>query len=457
MALANLFPQNNWKADGLLGGMLAAEQNGYGIEQLKDEKRRRDLEDAMKANALEKENLDKPVEASDRDLKLNATNPLARVKSAADMDWVSSGNYTKEKETKLATEEQALSQKKYAQDALERGEWLLEGDGMFKPEENGYLGVNPDAWNEWMQRKPKSVNYIQGSNPTPENIQRIRDAAKNAKMNLDVVRNIATQEPKLKAAEAERDANRSWLSEEKAADRASREAIAEIGAVARTSKVTLQTSFANLAADTADEADIAAVELAEAKNTPKGEGSKYLDLMIALSKGKDLKNMTPQEQAQIQQQALRSSYSPSILALIERNETRLYGAPRVKSLIKPVAPAAAATPATPAAPVQTPTPPVAGTAPPVATPVAPVKPPQGNEKAQAATNALRAAEPVTRQKQLAILNEELEKELVKYTSPDTKPEEKILAEQNIKAIRKEILRAGGAAPLAGGGTVKLKK
>ena len=198
MSLANLFPQNGWKPEGALGGLVAGEMYGYGLENLQDLKRQRDLEDAMRANKLEKENLDKPLEAAKRQYELESELPLKRAKNTTDLDWNTSGNARREKEVKLSTEEADLQKKQYAQDALERGEWALQADTMAKNAGGNPLAINPDAWKAHMARRPKSLTYLNGDLPSVENLKRISDAAQAYVMDGATRRKIAEGEPGLK-------------------------------------------------------------------------------------------------------------------------------------------------------------------------------------------------------------------------------------------------------------------
>lgn len=316
---------NGWKPEGALGGFLGGVGASYGMEEMDDANRTRDLADAIKQHELDQSLLDDPVKARKRQYELESEIPTKTAKDTTDRDWNTSGNARKALEEKLIKEQQDNEKQRYAQAAVKRGDWVIEGSEKFKMGANGILQINDDDWKEWMDRKPEDVKYMQGNLPTPENLQRLNAAARAATMSMDVVRKIAEGQPKIVADAAEHDKNRTFLGSEADKNRANQLEVARTQAEGR-KKVDVSDSYRRLVSGSADEEDIVLVERDLLKQiTMKDEGAKLMSTMRGLAqiKGKTLETMSDAEYAQIQQSAQRALYPKHILAAIEKSEAAI--------------------------------------------------------------------------------------------------------------------------------------
>jgi hypothetical protein len=226
MPLPSMYSTDNgWKPEGALGGFLGGVGASYGMEEMDDANRNRDIMDAIKQNELDEALLEKPVKERERQFKLESDIPTKTAENATKKTYNESGDALREKQAELVRKTQENEKQKYAQAALERGNWVTEADQVFTM----LPGLAQDqAWQDLLKRKPADVNYLQGNLPDATNRQIIAKAAEAAKMSLPVLQHIAQKAPELRSNEAVHKSDRESVERVNAANRASQERIAAL-------------------------------------------------------------------------------------------------------------------------------------------------------------------------------------------------------------------------------------
>jgi hypothetical protein len=315
--------------EGALGGFMGGVGASYGLEQLDDANKLRDLERDIKGNELDEALLDKPNKAAKREFELESELPTKAAKNLTDLEWNQSGKAKEEKDEELLTKKLNNQKVKAASEALERGEWLEQAQPFLDPKAP-QLGMQ-EAWDRFQKTKPKHMTYVPDGPLTPETRLRMQEAYKAYVNNGAQARAVVLQNQSQQHSKSMEDTRQDGLDRRAAIAAETSRANAAIRAKAPNSGELAMKKIGMFVQNGKDDPDnpltpfdiTAAESHLQKVGSKEGDAAKVDAILNILMLGKDRKTMTLSESEALRKQAVRSTYPPEGRRQLEVAEAAL--------------------------------------------------------------------------------------------------------------------------------------